>query len=362
MRPPSAIDAFRGIAALTVAAYHTREITWVGVRDLWHTHGLTGSPGEILGYLTFPLVWGGIGVPVFFVLSGYCIHRSQAFARALTGSYNLSTVNFLARRFFRIYPVLFGALLVTCTCDYAGRYYAPNAYHDADNSALAFLINLASLQGVAGPTYGTNGALWTLSLEVQFYLLYPLLLVVMSRFGRAAALQFLIGLGVVSYFVLERPGYTLFSSYYVSWYLGVMVADNEAAGSDASRLHVGFYLSSSLLLTAGCVLYFSNPYGASQVWAVAFALFLYEFLRSKAEINGRFASVLCWLGGFSFSLYIIHVPVVVLIDAVLFGGQRQASLIPCAVILAATVACAYAFSAVFEQPALALSKAWKRRK
>src|ERR1700722_14192525 len=75
----SDIDVFRGIAALIVAAMHTREITWVGMREFWHP--AQTAPNVILGYVTFPMVWGSIGVPIFFVLSGYCIHRSQAFTR-----------------------------------------------------------------------------------------------------------------------------------------------------------------------------------------------------------------------------------------------------------------------------------------
>ncbi|MDE2110382.1 MAG: acyltransferase [Alphaproteobacteria bacterium] len=141
------IDVFRGVAAPMVAAFHAREITWIGIREFWKLHGLHAAPDVILGYMTFPLVWGSIGVPVFFVLSGYCIHRSQAFARARVGQFQLSSTNFLARRFLRIYPVLVGALFLTLLCDWACRRYFPNSYKLRDTGAEAFLVNLLSLQG-----------------------------------------------------------------------------------------------------------------------------------------------------------------------------------------------------------------------
>ncbi len=216
----SDIDVFRGVAALTVAAFHTREITWVGMREFWRLHGLVPAPNVIFGYLTFPLMWGSIGVPIFFVISGYCIHRGQAFAHARSASYQLSISSFLMRRILRIYPVLAGALLITMLCDSLSRQYVPNSYKLSDTGIGLFLVNLASLQGIAGRTYGSNISLWTLSIEVQFYMLYPFLLLAMSRFGSLATFLIIVALNVISYFVLERAGYQLFLSYYASWCLG----------------------------------------------------------------------------------------------------------------------------------------------
>src|SRR5438128_258897 len=177
------IDMLRGMAALIVVAYHTRETTWVGIREFWNLHGPDVGAQTILGYVTFPLVWGSIGVPIFFVLSGYCIHRSQAFARARSGSFQLSPTNFLVRRFLRIYPVLVGALFLTLLCDSMSRRYFPNSSKLGDTGIDTFLVNLFSLQGIGGPTYGSNVPLWTLSIEVQLYALYPLLLAIMWRIG-----------------------------------------------------------------------------------------------------------------------------------------------------------------------------------
>ncbi len=65
------------------------------------------------------------------------------------------------------------------------------------------------------------------------------------------------------------------------------------------------------------------------------------------------------MGAFSFSLYIVHFPIVVLISSVLFHSVKQTSLAPFFLVLAVVVGCAYLFSLVCERPALALSHRFK---
>lgn len=162
------IDAMRGFAALLVAYFHCRQVVWVGMQSFHHAYGHALSPGVIAGYLTFPFAWGSAGVPIFFVISGYCIHRNAALKLAANPAYRLDAPNFWVRRFARIYPVLLAALLFTLALDAVSLQIEPVSHKIRDVGLVAFLVNLFSLQGVAGYTYGSNGALWTLSLEVQF--------------------------------------------------------------------------------------------------------------------------------------------------------------------------------------------------
>jgi peptidoglycan/LPS O-acetylase OafA/YrhL len=352
-----------------VAAMHAREITWIGIRDFWAAHGTHVSPATVLGYSTFPLVWGSIGVPIFFVLSGYCIHRGQAVARARsknnTGGFELSAGNFLLRRFVRIYPVIVGALLLTLACDWASRHYFPNSVKLGDNGAGAFLVNLFSVQGLAGPTYGSNMPLWTLSIEVQFYLLYPLLLIAMARLGNITTLLALAALNVASYFLFQAQGLLLFSSFYVSWYLGALVAEAEAAHVYSDRLRsagirAGMYAIGLAGLGLGCLLFFRSNFLAFQIWAFAFAVFLFAVLKRSKSQPGPLSRFFSWLGTFSFSLYIIHLPVIVLIHSIAYRSVNQPGLGPFYATLAAVIGCAYLFSLVFERPALAMSSRLKR--
>src|SRR4051812_1456967 len=107
------IDAMRGFAALLVAYFHCRQVAWVGMQAFHQSVGHAFSPSAIAAYLTFPIAWGSAGVPIFFVISGYCIHRGGALRLASNPAYRLDAANFWARRFTRIYPVLLAALLLT---------------------------------------------------------------------------------------------------------------------------------------------------------------------------------------------------------------------------------------------------------
>ncbi len=106
-----AINAWRGIAALLVAYFHCRQVTWIGMQQ-FHCSGALFDLNALFSYLTFPIAWGSAGVPIFFVISGYCIHRGTA-RRLLADWPHRSARAISLRRFARIYPVLLAALLLT---------------------------------------------------------------------------------------------------------------------------------------------------------------------------------------------------------------------------------------------------------
>ncbi|RTE67848.1 hypothetical protein BHE90_017778, partial [Fusarium euwallaceae] len=179
----------------------------------------------ITAYLTFPIAWGSAGVPIFFVISGYCIHRGGALRLAKNPDYRLDAANFWVRRFARIYPVLLAALVLTLALDWVSLQLPPVSHKIREIGLQAFLVNLFSLQGVAGKTYGSNGALWTLSLEVQFYAIYPLLFALRRRLGMTSVLAIVAVINGVSAYVLERHDIQFFTSYWFSWMLGAWIAD-----------------------------------------------------------------------------------------------------------------------------------------
>lgn len=354
------IDLLRGVAALFVLFLHAREIFWIGMRAFWLEGPGAISASRIFGYASFPLVWGSIGVPVFFVLSGYCIHRGYAGTSKGNFLFRDMAVRFWFRRFIRIYPVLFAALIATFILDHLTLKLLPGYARVGDLSIRDFFVNLLALQGVVGEVFGSNGALWTLSIEIQFYIVYPFLLILIRVWGVRNVMFFVLVVNVISCIVFRESGIKVFTSYWFSWYLGVLVAEGEVdnyAREMRGRLSGGVFL-----LVVGCVLFFKLPFVAFQVWSLSFALFLSVIL-VVPDWGGFAAALLEGIGKFSYSLYITHVPLLVFLSAILFRGVKQENIGWVALAGVLAVGFSYVFYLIVERPAIGwLSRKSRRQK
>ncbi|WP_438393919.1 acyltransferase family protein [Caballeronia sp. DA-9] len=356
-----AINAWRGFAALLVAYFHCRQITWIGIQQ-FHKTAAGFDLNTLFSYLTFPIAWGSAGVPIFFVISGYCIHRGTARKLIANPSAPFDTRNFLMRRFARIYPVLLAALVLTYLLDSWSRSFTPTSPKIGTLDLHLFIVNLLSLQGVAGKTFGSNGALWTLSLEVQFYLVYPLLIALRRRIGMKAVLVSVGIVNVASALVFERHEIVLFASYWFSWTLGAWIAEAKAA-PNASRSASGSWklqVAAVVVALLGCAAFQIGQYLAFQLWAVAFALYLYQVL-DKPMRNSLPVKGFSWLGEFSFSLYVVHIPILVFLGSLLFRSALQTEIWPSFVFMLAPVAVAFGFYRLVERPAMHWSASLKRK-
>jgi peptidoglycan/LPS O-acetylase OafA/YrhL len=142
--PEWTLEFFRGWAAVMVVFAHYHSIAHL-------------DPGLLRFAFT--------GVDLFFVISGF------VFAPYLFGR-RLQPVPFLIRRLFRIYPLYVVALLC-----YAGLHWLHGAPNDYFFTHLFFLQTTASLD----IAFYYNPALWSLPPEVEFYLVLPLLALLMHR-------------------------------------------------------------------------------------------------------------------------------------------------------------------------------------
>ncbi|MEQ5838450.1 acyltransferase [Paraburkholderia acidicola] len=356
------IDAMRGFAALLVAYFHCRQVEWIGMQSFHQMVGRSLDFSSIVAYLTFPVAWGSAGVPIFFVISGYCIHRGAAQRLAQNPAWRLDATNFWARRFARIYPVLFAALLLTLALDWASLQLPPVSHKVREIGLQAFLVNLFSLQGVAGKTYGSNGALWTLSIEVQFYVIYPLLFALRRRIGITPVLALVALVNVVSAFGLERHDIQFFTSYWLSWTLGAWIADTKAhAAASARPPSLLLYGAAAVFTALGCVAFHFGQYVAFQLWALGFACYLYRALDTRRTAGGTAMRALSRLGDFSFSLYVVHLPIFVLLSSLLFRSALQQSIWPSFGYMLVAIPVAYGFYRLVELPAMKWSASLKPR-
>lgn len=325
------IDALRGIAAFAVLVYHAREVVWAGLSSRLKTSGFA-IDGDMLGaILTFPFRYGWAGVPLFFVLSGYCIHRPHARRRSRDPAYRLDLPEYVRRRLVRIYPVLLAALVLTAALDSVSRPRAPKYFADIDDGATCFLGNLASVQNILVPSFGSNGPLWTLAVELHFYAIYPLLFLLLRRWSPLAVLGMTLLVSAASWAALAALGSTatVFLPYWFCWTTGLYVAEAETRDWRFSWRTLATL--TGLSAAATLAVYFL-PRGRLNLapleyttLAIPFAILVWlSVTRTESRIwqswpAKRFAGI----GIFSYSLYATHRPVLEVYRAVVQGGEKS---------------------------------------
>jgi peptidoglycan/LPS O-acetylase OafA/YrhL len=203
------IDALRGIAALGVVFYHAVDKTNSVVPS-----GLLKYPVRLLQYTSS---FGYIGVFLFFVISGFCIHLQWARAQASGQQSQIKFGAFWKRRLRRLYPPYVIALFL---------FFLITALSVGINVTRFFIydtvLHLLMLQNLDPRTcYSINGVFWTLAIEEQLYLAYLLLLFLRRRWGWGPTLVLCLA---------TRAGWMIFS--HVVWLkTGIGVPVPEAAAS-----------------------------------------------------------------------------------------------------------------------------------
>jgi peptidoglycan/LPS O-acetylase OafA/YrhL len=151
---------------------------------------VSAHPGIATGFWKTFLTSGRFGVSIFFVISGYLI--TNILLRDIEKYGRVRFKEFFIRRAFRLYPVLYAFLAVVVSLNLFGR-LQNNTLELA--AAAAFLWNYAGLFAPASPDQWYLGHLWSLALEQQFYLIWPLALAWLGR-RRAAIAAFVIALSM----------------------------------------------------------------------------------------------------------------------------------------------------------------------
>ena len=165
-----------------MVAEHARSLIFVDYGDL-------KSPGILAKGFYFLTGFGHEAVMVFFVISGYLV-GGKVWSLYREGRFGWR--RYLADRASRLYAVLFVALLLGAAMDWTGYLFFNKygLYNQGYEGAIAvlgaapiermgwrdFLVNAFFLQTIVGPTFGSNGPLWSLAYEWWYYVLFPLVL------------------------------------------------------------------------------------------------------------------------------------------------------------------------------------------
>lgn len=280
---------------------------------------------KILVYLFTGFRYGHEMVLLFFVLSGFLIHLKYSKNIADYGNEKFKWLDYLKRRSKRIYPAFLFSIGLTFYLDQIGRLYFPIPYHKinlVDFSIgnaydLKTLIgNLTFLMQTYVDPWGSNTPTWSLKFEWWFYMLYPLVLYI-NRKSVLYSFGLVTGLFFVSFFqsFWFPELFRQISGAMLCWWLGAVLADISN-----KRASIGFGTLSlfSVLLPFLIIYNIPNTQIHDLLWSVGFMGFisLLFYLKGKG-ISTNLLDKMKFLGDFSYTLYIIHFPILILLSGIL---------------------------------------------
>lgn len=273
----------------------------------------------LLFHLDVPWFKGGfLGVDLFFVISGFIITRNIQFDLH-AGKFTLR--EFYLRRFRRLFPALLVTVMATLLVSLA--VLTPLEMEKTARSAIFALISLANFNfwleaGYFDAAAHTKPLLhtWSLSVEEQFYLFWPALLVFLATNGRRVVLVCGLLMASLAVSVLWRNAFADAVFYLLPFRVHQLMAGALLAllslrlrggwGELVALLAVGGFLFSCIISGER----FTPTLGAVVVTATGFTLLL---VREVRVVHHLFANGLMqWLGKRSYAIYLVHWPIIVL--------------------------------------------------
>ena len=297
------IDSLRAISVLAVIIYHAKI--------------------NILGYSLFP--GGYLGVDIFFVISGYLI--TSIIFKELKQKKNFSFSNFYLRRARRILPALF--FLILCSIPLAWFALLPSGFIDFAKSVY-FSIGFSSnfYFYFSGLEYGAVDGLlkpllhtWSLAVEEQYYIIFPVLFVLGFVFFKKRIHIFIL---IILFLSLIFAEYFSAKNSNLNFYILPSRAWELLTGSvlvfleDKKKFELSNFLSNLFCLLGLVMIFFSFIYfyetvpspnikNLLPITGTAFILIFIkrETIMAKFLNNKAFIS----LGLISYSLYLWHYPI-----------------------------------------------------
>lgn len=301
----SLIALLRGLAALEVAAAHLRLAVLPSLR------GISDPPLWLSG-LAFVTGFAHQAVVVFFVLSGWLVGGSLLDKRGQAQAYEKYAIDRLSRLWTVLLPALLFSALVC----------PPVAGQARD--AFSLFGNLFGWQTLAVPVFAGNGPLWSLANESAYYVLFPLLLA--SATAASGGLRLLCAACAGLWIALAPPA---LSGYFLVWLAGV------AGARLRWRLPMAGVWAAWLVFASLAVwlrLYgWNDDLDARALsqdlgYALLFALCL-SLVPEERQAPGWLTRLATPLAAMSFSLYIVHTPLLQLMQPAPLDPHATASLL-----------------------------------
>ena len=295
------IDGLRAIAVISVLFYHAR-------------FSVAGTP----------LLPGGfLGVDIFFVISGYLITLILLKEHAQASA---SYARFYMRRARRILPALF--LVILATIPFAWQLMPPKALQEYSGSALSSLVFSSNIWFWMEDSYTAEASsvkpllhTWSLSVEEQFYILFPVLLFTLLNYFRRHVISVFLGVFVISLLAAEissrlYPDAAFYLVLMRFWEIiaGALLASLEFQGKKAQHPLCYKYLPGlGIILIVLSVALFNNDLRHPSIYTVipivGTCLFIRYAKTGNAVSDAMSYRGMVYIGLISYSLYLWHFPI-----------------------------------------------------
>ena len=351
------LDGLRAVLALIVVLDHAY-IT------IWHPSEFD-APQNSFYLLRYLYVMGSLCVGSFLVVSGFCLMMPVVRKKGnLTGG----AVLFYKRRIRRIIPPYYFAMLLALL-PWIFKHRAVRLTYADFFSHLALVHNLFS-----ATIFSINGAFWSIAVEFQIYLLFPLIVAGWNRAGKTLTLLSLAGMGALVWNGVNNSIISGLCLYLYPMFglgmAGAWIAFDPSLSMQLLRTRVPW--NWVCLAALGTLLLIFQVLGLEKTlaqllhlyWLAGIAVCAILVMGSQAQLP-RFLrwlawKPLVWIGTFSYSLYLIHLPLEGAFNNFMghvFSGPKSAFFLLLAFLaIPLIVVCAFVFFWFCERPFLPASR------
>jgi len=257
----------------------------------------------------FPL--GYLGVDLFFVISGFLI--TSIILKKLKDK-EFSFKLFFIKRFYRIIiPVLFVLVFFGIVSFFLLLPKNLNAFWNSTLSTLLFVPNI--FFWITGGYFGTANEykpllhLWSIGLELQFYFLFPFILIFVLKYFNRNRLFFFLILLIIFFIINLLSIDTTFSFFNLPGRVWEFFIGSFAFLLPKRKKNLFFYYT-CLFLIFYCLLFFVNKFNFFNLFIIVIATGIVIFYNSNSFLHYK---IFQFFGKISYSLYLIHWPILVFV-------------------------------------------------
>lgn len=287
--------------------------------------------GVVLFHFKVPFFNGGYaGVDIFFVISGYLMYEIMS-----KKEINLITIkDFYRKRISRIYPALLGTVVISSLLMIT--FTPPSYVSEILKETISSLLFLSNLYFYKSLNYFSGSSdsffllhTWSLSLEVQYYLIFPIVLYAINKIKINKSLILLIltlfSFAIMIYFGKNSPQAAFYLLPFRAWefFLGALAASLVFIDNPFKKTTEYLSIFTILIFFIFCKETSAWPNFLTIIPTLATAFLLHAKVENNRVLLKN--NLIQYIGKWSYSIYLVHWPIVsiLFLNSIPFSAKNQ---------------------------------------